>query len=86
MSKQVYQEAQILQFFSYGHLPLKLRNISQPFSDLAHTMARILPPNAETSTMLRKILEAKDCAVRSAILADTIELIVDPNKLVKDDR
>ena len=57
----------ILQFFEYAHLPVHLRNISQPFHDLAMRMSVELPQNAETTTMLRKLLEAKDCAVRSAV-------------------
>jgi hypothetical protein len=57
----------ILQFFKYAHLPEELQKISAPFNTLAWKMARVLPRNAETSTMLRKLLEAKDCAVRSAL-------------------
>lgn len=57
----------ILQFFAYAHLPPNLQNISKPFHDLAHEMHTSLPANAETTTMLRKLLEAKDCAVRSYI-------------------
>lgn len=58
---------QILKYFQYGHLPEKLQLISKPFCDLAFTMAINLPGNAETSTALRKILEAKDCAVRAIL-------------------
>lgn len=57
----------ILQYFEYGHLPENLKAISQPFCVLAYDMAVALPNNAETSAMLRKILEAKDCAVRAAL-------------------
>ena len=61
------QQYPILRFFHYEHLPLHLRTISSPFCDLAMTMVRMLPRNAETSTMLRKLLEAKDCAVRAQV-------------------
>lgn len=57
----------ILQFFQYAHLPEDLRKISAPFGTLAWKMARTLPRNAETSTALRKLLEAKDAAVRAFI-------------------
>jgi hypothetical protein len=60
----------ILHFFAYEHLPDKLQAISKPFGDLARQLASDLPGNAETSTALRKLLEAKDCAVRSALTKD----------------
>lgn len=56
----------LLQFFAYGHLPPHLQAISQPFFDLASTVANG-PQNAETTTALRKLLEAKDCAVRAGL-------------------
>ena len=57
----------ILRFFHYEHLPPHLRAISRPYCELACSMARMLPRNAETSAMLRKLLEAKDCAVRASV-------------------
>jgi hypothetical protein len=57
----------MLQFFKYEHLPEKLRVISAPFGKLAHDMVEKLPRNAERSAGLRKLLEAKDCAVRAVI-------------------
>jgi len=54
----------ILQYFSFDHLPDKLKAISKPFSELAYVMADG-PQNAETTAGLRKLLEAKDCAVRA---------------------
>lgn len=59
----------LLQFFTYEHLPSGLREISAPFSDLAWKIWRELPQNAEQTTALRKLLEAKDCAVRARIAA-----------------
>ena len=55
----------ILQHFDHGHLPPTLADISRPFATLAKQLAEELPHNAETSTALRKLLEAKDCAVRA---------------------
>jgi ferritin-like protein len=60
----------ILQFFAYGHLPLNLADVSAPFHTLAHTMVAVLPRNAERSAALRKLLEAKDCAVRAYLFKE----------------
>lgn len=56
----------LLKFFSYGHLPMPLQEISKPFHDLAHQMAGRLE-GPELTVDLRKLLEAKDCMVRAAI-------------------
>lgn len=53
----------ILQFFEYGHEPL-----SRQFMDLANMIVATLPRNPERTVALRKLLEAKDCAVRTARL------------------
>ena len=57
----------IMQFFTYEHLPADLREISRPFSQLAREIVATLPRNPERTTALRKLLEAKDCAVRAFI-------------------
>lgn len=59
----------ILQFFAYAHLPAHLQAISKPFHDLAHAMVNDIPRNPERTVALRKVLEAKDAAVR-AFIAD----------------
>jgi hypothetical protein len=55
----------ILQFFEYTHLKPELQDVSAPFRSLAHTIEEILPRNPERTVALRKLLEAKDCAVRA---------------------
>lgn len=60
-------EPPILKYFAYGHLPTKLRDVSAPFNDLALSLCRTLPPCAERSVALRKLLESKDAAVRAAL-------------------
>lgn len=55
------------QFFKYDHLPLSLQPTSKLFGDLAERIDQILPDNIEKDEALRKLLEAKDCAVRAAI-------------------
>lgn len=57
----------LLAFFKWEHLPEHLQRISQPFADLANDLASVLPVNPETTMCLRKLLEAKDCAVRAAL-------------------
>ena len=57
----------ILRYFAYDHLKTPLRGVSQQFHELAHVVAETLPPGAETSTALRKLLEGKDAAVRAAL-------------------
>jgi len=56
----------ILRFFKYDHLPESLANISKPFCELAYSVAEG-PSNAETTVALRKLLEAKDAAVRAVV-------------------
>jgi len=57
----------LLQFFAYEHLPVHLQIVSKPFGDLARNLAAELPKNPESTVALRKLLEAKDCAVRSVL-------------------
>lgn len=54
----------LLQFFTFEHLPTKLKEISKPYCELATAAAQQLPDNEEKDACLRKLLEAKDCAVR----------------------
>jgi hypothetical protein len=53
--------------FSYAHLPPKMQEISMPFCILAGSVVNQLPRNPERTVALRKLLEAKDAAVRAAI-------------------
>ena len=59
------KEDPILRFFHYGHLPPKLQASSAPFCALAEHIVTTLPRNAERTVALRKLLEAKDAAVRA---------------------
>lgn len=56
----------ILQFFAFAHLPPHLQEVSRPFSELADTIMQ-LPRNPERTVALRKLLEAKDAAVRARL-------------------
>ena len=55
----------IIQFFKYDHLPDELQEVSKPFCQLAMEITRTLPRNPERTVALRKLLEAKDAAVRA---------------------
>jgi hypothetical protein len=60
----------LLQFFAYDHLPAHLREVSIDFFSLAERMVDIIPRNPERTVALRKLLEAKDCAVRAVIMRE----------------
>lgn len=57
----------LLRFFGWQHLPPQLQGVSRPFAELATRLCETLPPNPERTVALRKLLEAKDCAVRAAL-------------------
>lgn len=57
-----------IQYFGYTHLPEQLQKVSKPLSDLAHLMEETLPDGPEKSAGMRKLLEAKDCFVRAALI------------------
>ncbi|OJF91185.1 hypothetical protein AX761_22725 [Rhizobium sp. 58] len=57
----------ILQFFAFAHLPPSLKEISRPFSEMAHNIVETIPRNPERTVSLRKLLEAKDAAVRAQV-------------------
>jgi len=59
----------LLQFFAYAHLRPDLQEISKPFGELANHIIT-LPRNPERTTALRKLLEAKDCAVRAFLFKE----------------
>lgn len=56
----------LLRFFDFSHLPPHLRTVSARFHALAMELCT-MTPSAERTVALRKLLEAKDCAVRAAL-------------------
>ena len=58
----------LLEHFKYEHLPEHLQAVSKPFCELAHDMGEKLY-GPELTVCLRKLLEAKDCAVRARHVA-----------------
>jgi hypothetical protein len=70
MSTTRLQSDRMLKFFAYAHLANSLAMVSKPFCDLAEHIVETLPSNPERTVALRKLLEAKDCAVRASLPDD----------------
>lgn len=59
----------VLSLFNFGHLPPHIAAQSRPFAELAASIvASATALNAEHTVALRKLLEAKDAAVRAYLL------------------
>lgn len=72
MPDQSKAEHYLMQFFSYSHLPEHLQEVSRWFFELAVKIETHLPTNQEQTVALRKLLEAKDCAVRANLSRNTM--------------
>ena len=66
MSTEIPNE-RMLKWFEYKHLPEHLQEISKPFGDLALNLCETVEPGPERTVALRKLLEAKDAAVRAKL-------------------
>lgn len=60
-------EDRMLKWFEFSHLPEPLRDVSGHFYGLACTLVTIVEPGPERTVALRKLLEAKDAAVRAKL-------------------
>lgn len=58
----------LLALFEYGHLPPHLQAISAIAASTAGDMVDSLADGPELTAGLRKLLEAKDCFVRQAVI------------------
>lgn len=56
-----------IKYFAHAHLPPKLQAVARPLGLLAEQLESLLPDGAEKSAGMRKLLEAKDCFVRTAL-------------------
>lgn len=63
----------ILQFFEFDHLPDHLKDVSRVFKAVAEGMVKQVGEGPETTVGLRKLLEAKDCFVRQAVISSKKE-------------
>lgn len=60
-------EERMLKWFEYGHLPKHLQDVSLTFHKAAVRICEDIQPGPERTVALRKLLEAKDAAVRAAV-------------------
>ena len=60
-------EDRMMKWFAYDHLPPVLRAVSKGFYVIAEQLCDTVAPGPERTVALRKLLEAKDAAVRAAI-------------------
>jgi len=62
------EDSSLLKYFEFDHLPPHVQRISRPFKKLACFLSgNVQADKAEMDMALRKLLEAKDCAVRAAL-------------------
>lgn len=61
-------QERLMRWFNYDHLPEHLQAVSKLFCDLAVKVTTSLEPGPERTVALRKLLEAKDAAVRATIV------------------
>jgi hypothetical protein len=57
-------------FFEFKHLPPSLQLISNYYYDMASEVIDKLPDNEQRNLCLQRLLESKDCAVRSLVISD----------------
>jgi hypothetical protein len=57
----------MLKWFAFDHLPPPLQAVSAPFAGLAEVLCEQVEPGPERTVALRKLLEAKDAAVRARL-------------------
>lgn len=60
-------EDRMLKWFDFDHLPENLREVSKHFCWLAVKVCEDIQPGPERTVALRKLLEAKDAAVRAVV-------------------
>lgn len=60
-------EDRMMKWFKYDHLPERFQEVSKEFHKLAHVVRDNIEPGPERTVALRKLLEAKDAAVRAVV-------------------
>jgi len=61
------EEDRMLKWFKFDHLPEHLQVVSSKFWDAACAICALCDPGPERTVALRKLLEAKDAAVRAKV-------------------
>lgn len=67
MDAETKPEERMLKWFKFDHLPPHLQSASSPFWDVACQITSTIDPGPERTVALRKLLEAKDAAVRAKL-------------------
>ena len=57
----------MLSWFVYDHLKGELQGVASQFRDMAETIASTIERGPERTVALRKLLEAKDAAIRAVV-------------------
>ena len=60
-------DERMLKYFEFAHLPEHLQVVSCKFHELAWTLCSVVEAGPERTVALRKLLEAKDAAVRAKL-------------------
>lgn len=60
---------ELVRLFRYDHLPQHLQRVSRPFAELVFELLARLPDGSQFLVALQKLLEAKDAAVRQAVVS-----------------
>lgn len=61
------REDRMLKWFEWSHLPSELQAVSCGFESLAESIVDQIEAGPERTVALRKLLEAKDAAVRAKV-------------------
>lgn len=61
------EEDRMMKWFSYTHLPPHLAEVSAVFANAAGAICNLVQGGPERTVALRKLLEAKDAAVRGVV-------------------
>lgn len=61
------EQDRMMKWFAYEHLPSHLQEVSKQFHALASDIALLVQPGPERTVAMRKLLEAKDAAVRATV-------------------
>lgn len=65
--KPAGQAERMLKWFDFEHLPPHLKSVSKRFCELACDIEHMIPGGPERTIAFRKLLEAKDAAVRAVV-------------------
>lgn len=65
--KEKTVDERMMKWFKFDHLPEHLQAVSSKFWDVACSLCALCEPGPERTVALRKLLEAKDAAVRAKV-------------------